>query len=62
MTEFSEVIVLINSLMFLNFLPTYHQSVFFVCMHCTFKYHDIHHPSSDLVIVFPALIDHHNVF
>ena len=28
---------------------------------CTFKYHDIH-PSSDLVIVFPALIDHHNVF
>ena len=28
---------------------------------CTFKHHDIH-PSSDLVIVFPALIDHHNVF
>ena len=56
MTVFSEVIVLINSLMFLNFVPTYHQSVFFVCM-----YHDIH-PSSDLVIVFPALIDHHNVF
>ena len=28
---------------------------------CTFKYHNIH-PSSDLVIVFPALIDHHNVF
>ena len=48
MTVFSEVIVLINSLMFLNFLPT-------------FKYHDIH-PSSDLVIVFPALIDHHDVF
>ena len=55
MTVFSEVIVLINSLIFLNFLPIYHQSVFFVCMH------DIH-PSSDLVIVFPALIDHHNVF
>ena len=58
MTVFSEVIVLINSLMFLNFLPTYHQSVFFVS---TFKYHDIH-PSSDLVQVFLALIDHHNVF
>ena len=54
--------MLINALMFLKFLPS--------CQHitkacslyvCSFKYHDMH-PSSDLVTVFPALIDHYNVF
>ena len=51
--------MLIYSLMFLNFLPPYHQSVFFVCMHFYISRY-----SSFIRIgySFPALIDHHNVF